>query len=117
MTRADRIKAFRMRIDGMSWADIGHQLGYDSSSVYRDIKNCISSPRCPSRIIYPALFKICVEQFDGSILQMSKELGISDSALRSCLFGKSRPTARIIDAVRSRFGLTYESAFAKEESQ
>lgn len=116
MTRAERIQAFELRLDGKTWEAIGQALGYDGSSVCRDLRLCISAPRRPPQIIYPALLSLCVQQFDGSILQMSRALGLSDSALRKCLFGKSRPTARVIDAIRNQFGLTYEAAFSKGET-
>lgn len=37
MNRRDRLRAFQMRLDGKTWAEIGEELHYTSQGVAKDL--------------------------------------------------------------------------------
>lgn len=115
MNREERIKAFTMRLDGFSWEDIGKEIGYEPSTVFCDVSRCIKKRRRPVSIVYPALREMCYQKFDGSLSNMAKALGLSESTLRSQMNGTCQPSGNTIRAILSVFGMTFEEAFGKVE--
>lgn len=113
MTRAERIKAFSMRLDGYSWQEIGKKLGYEPATVFGDISRCIHKKRWALPIAYPALREICARQFDGSISKMATAMGVSDSTLRNQLNGTCPPSGNTIRIVTEVFGLSFKEAFGQ----
>lgn len=114
MTRQERMKAFEMRLDGKSWAEIGRTLGYSHSTVYGDLRLCILSQKKPVPCIYPALSEIISCEYDGSIAAFAERCGASYNAMYSVLSGRTTPKSlghRICTAT----GLSYAEAFRLSE--
>lgn len=113
MTRQDRLRAFEMRLDGMSWDAIGSAIGYDGKSVSADILACIkNAPRQP-HIIFPALRECVVKNFGGSVRQLSDATGISRNTLYDVFTGKRLPSTATVNAILNTTGLSYEEAFRR----
>lgn len=116
MTRAERLKAYKMRLDGMTWNAIGEALHYDGNSVYKDLLRSLQAGKKQAKILYPKIRKICYTQFDGSLSRMAAHLALSDSTFRNQMKGKSAPSFETIQAVTKTFGISCEEAFQKEEA-
>ena len=75
---------------------------------YRKIPN--------NKIVYPNMEK-WIKQNCKSIFQFSLLTGISDRACRNILYGRHMPNKYTIDIILETTSLTYEVAFAGEDSK
>lgn len=116
MTYQERLKAFELRLSGMSWEKIGDVLGYSSATVYGDISNCIHLPSKAPNVIYPAIRDYIVKQHGSSVQQFARAIKISPTSTRSALTGQHEPSKFIVDAILAETGFTYEQAFSREET-
>ena len=115
MTKQERLKAFEMRLDGSSWAEIADALGYTANTVQCDLKACmIAAPR-QVNCVYPAIRRIITERYGGSVRSFASACGVSQNSMYAVLPGKSRPNAYVIDAILKETGLHYEEAFRMED--
>ena len=117
MRDAEKLRAFELRLRGMSWMRIGMELNYDPNTVYRAVVQAVDAPKKLPLIRYPALCRACLERYDGSIPLMAEALGVNAATLKSQLSGASAVTVKTIEAVRAVLGLTYEEAFRREEAE
>ena len=118
MDRTDRIKAFRMRMDGSSWDEIGDELGYEPSTVYNDLRNCMKRPPRQPNIRFPGLRRYVMEECGGSISVLADRCGLSVNSLYASLGNghKTNPSFDIIRAITSTTGKTYEELFEEEDA-
>ena len=115
MRNAERVRAYQMRVSGMTWEAIGRAMHYDGQTIKRDLINSLTVDRKLSAIRFPALRKICADQFDGSAAQMALRLGMPESTFRNQMTGRTSLSISTVEAVRDGFGLSYEEAFCLEE--
>ena len=116
MTRRERIDAFRLRLDGSTWEQIGATLGYSPRTVRDDLYHCIvRKPRQPN--IKPAgLRRYVVEVCGGSVRKLARETGVDENLLyRTLPTGQIPPDAR--EALVIATGRTYEDLFGQEEKK
>lgn len=115
MTNEERIKALQMRLDGKSWEYIANVLGYSKTTVTEDLKACIVHPPRQVNCVYPALKRIIVERYGGSVYAFARDCGISNNAMYYVLPSKRPPGRKVLSAILSTTGLSYEEAFRRSE--
>lgn len=115
MTKAERMKAFEMRLDGHNWAGIGKALGYEGHSVSADLARCVRTPPRQPNICYPVLREYVVSQFGGSVTAFADHFHVSRGSVYAVLRGDYQPKKDFIDALISATGLPYEELFSLEE--
>ena len=99
MTRDERTTAFALRQDGATWEEIGEELGYDSSTVRKDL---LSAIQCrPPGIIYPAAERLVVAQYNGSINEFARHLRVSPHRLRQVLLHGAKPSESLLDKIEA----------------
>lgn len=114
MTNDEKLKAFALRLDGLTWERIAEELHYSVSTVEHDMLNCLRA-HCQTRCvcIYPTVKKVLLRDYRGSITALSTASGIPYGTLYDCLTGRhySRKTAARVSAF---LGLPPEEVFARE---
>ena len=114
MTNEERIRAYRLRLSGMTWEAIGARIGYAPMTVRNDLFASLQKkPRAPAPIIYPAIKSACLTRYGGSLHAMAVDFGIADSTLRDCFLGGATPGEKIISCVEEKLGLSYKDAFRR----
>ena len=118
MTHAERLRAFEMRLNGATWAQIGAELNYDVATVYNDITCCIRSVPRQVRCCYPAIRQVIIRRHGGSIRAFADYCGLQVNTLYY-LFSDPcrRPASATVDAILLATGLTYEEAFRPESKE
>ena len=115
MNRQDRIRAFSMRCEGMTWAQIGAALNYDSQTVAKDLRSVLDrQPRVPA-ILYPRLKGYVRENCQGSVGAFAGQLGVSPYRLRRVLVHGDPPSERLRGKLLAATGLPESEAFSTAE--
>lgn len=116
MTRPERLRAFELRLDGCTWAQIADEIGYSAQTVSADLQSCLATPPRVVRCCYPALRHVISTRFDNSIRAFAQHCGVRVNAMYYLLSGRSvSPNKELVDTVLVATGLTYEEAFRREE--
>lgn len=114
MTREERLTAFRRRLDGETWEEIGQELGYAPKTVRDDLHRCITAmPRKPN-IRYSGLRRYVEETCGGSVRQLSRLCGVKEAVLYYSL-SAGTPSESTIQAILSATGKTYKELFDDAE--
>ena len=119
MTKEDKIKAFEMRMDGMTFQEIGDHFGVTQQCI----EACFKPERKRKPInrnfkcIYPGLKKWMLEN-RVSIMKMHDDLHLYDSPLSMYRNMKTEGMLTIdrIKKILAFTGLTFEEAFGEEVS-
>ena len=53
MRNAERVRAYQMRVSGMTWEAIGRAMHYDGQTIKRDLINSLTVDRKLSAIRFP----------------------------------------------------------------
>ena len=117
LTNRERIEAFRMRLQGMTWEEIGDEIGYTADTVYRELsyimKNAYTKP-----CAYPYLQRLIEDKFGGSISAFCASIdGTSPSfyfRFLRMLRGKTKPNKADIDMILESIGASYEEVFGND---
>jgi len=115
MTRAERMKAFEMRLDGKSWKEIAAQLGYTPNGVRMDMISAIRYTPRQVNCIYPALRAYIVAECGGSVEGFSRHCNIPESTMGNILVGRHQPNMDSTRLILKATGLTFDEAFRREE--
>lgn len=114
MTNDERMRAFEMRLEGRTWADISRELGYTISGIQSDLLGAVQAgPRQPS-IIYPAIRRYVLDHYGGVVRKFALDLGISYNTLYPALSGRRRINLCLEDAICQKMGVPPEVAFREE---
>lgn len=114
MTREERFDAFRRRLDGATWEEIGAALGYAPQTVRDDLRRCVTAmPRRPN-IRYPGLRRYVEEFCGGSVRQLSRLCGVKEAVLYYSL-SAGTPSSATIQAILAATGKTHEELFGNEQ--
>lgn len=115
MTNQDRIRAFRMRLDGSSWVQIGRELNYTPQHIRQDLERiCCRKPR-QLACAYPVLRRVIAEDYGGSISAFADACGLSYGAMYYTLSGTCTPSQERQKDICSVIGIPPEEAFRQEE--
>ena len=112
MTRAERIAAFAMRLDGKSWVEIGETLGYSPGAALKDLRSCLEGTQKAAYCVYPAIARAIQEEFGGSIRSLADAAGISYNTAYNILTGRADP-GRHAAILSEAAGLPAEVAFMR----
>jgi hypothetical protein len=112
MNKEDRMKAFALRCDGFTWAQIAERLNYDETTVRDDLHTVLDKQKKCPRIIYPALAKYICQNHAGSIERFAISLQASPHRLRLVLVCGEFPSESLITKITTTTGMTREEAFA-----
>lgn len=111
MNRRDRIRAFTMRCDGMTWTQIGAALNYDPQTVAKDLHTVLEKrPRTP-RIRYPAIRDHVQQRCSGSVEIFAGQLGVSPYRLRRVLVYGDTPSDSLRQKILAATDLAEQDAF------
>lgn len=116
MTNQERIRAFHLRLEGKSWAEIGAALGFSADGVRQDMLRCVVGTPRRVNCMYPALRRAIEERWGGSVRAFAADCGLHESALYTVLPGKARPSPAVAAAITRTTGLPYEEAFRTEDT-
>lgn len=111
MNKEDRMKAFEMRCDGKTWAQIAALLNYDETTVRDDLYSVITRQKHYAHIIYPALAAHIARHYMGSIERFAVYMQVSPHRLRRVLVNGDFPSEKLVEKVTRATGLTREEAF------
>ena len=117
MTNRERVEAFRMRLEGKRWEEIGDEIGYTAETVYRDLTNALKMP-APKPCAYPWLQGYIDEHFGGSISAFCAAIdGTTPSfyfRFLRVLRGKVKPNKPDIDMILGFCNASYEEVFGND---
>ena len=111
MNRQDRVRAFSMRCDGMTWAQIGAALNYDPQTIAKDLHAVLEKRPRALRIRYPTIRNHILTQCCGSVEIFAGELGVSPYRLRRVLVYGDAPSETLRQKILTATGLTDQEAF------
>ena len=115
MTRAERLRAFEMRLDGASWSAISAEIHYAPDTIRDDLAACIRARPHQIQCCYPAIRQVIAQRY-GSVRAFAMQSGIPYNTLYYLFSGRAvRPDRKTVDAILLATGLTDEEAFRKEE--
>ena len=116
MKQEERIKAFTLRCEGKTWAQIGEILHYDEQTVSKDLHAVIK--RLPKRrqgIRYPHLREYVQRQCGGSITVFAGQMGVSPYRLRRVLVHGDKASPKLCSKIQTATHLSGEQVFLEEK--
>lgn len=116
MTNEERVKMFRMRLEGATLQEIADKYGVTREWVRQLIPGIEGRGRKPKPAAYPALSE-WLQDNELSRFAFGKMCGVSTCCIGNILNGKRDPSKDTIDAILKVTGLPYEEAFRKGESE
>ena len=111
MNKNDRMKAFSMRCDGKTYAEIGRTLHYDPTTIRDDLQGVLEKPPHFPVIIYPAIARYICRTYNGSIERFAAALHVSPHRLRRVLVYGDKPGESLICKLTEATEMTREEAF------
>ena len=114
MTRAEKIDAFTMRLDGYTLQEIGDKYGLTRERI-RQMFAAVTTESGISRknYIYP---NISDWMIDNNVIQydLCKKLGCAQNTISYYLTGRKNPSFAFINLMLELTKMPYEVAFSKE---
>lgn len=112
MTRNDRMLAFRLRLDGLSWKQVGMAMGYDGRSVQRDVEKVVSRGQRRPRTAFAGLSRYITQYCGGSMREFARQCELPYSTVYAVLSGERAAGEETLERMLFVTGLTMEEAFA-----
>lgn len=113
MNKADRIRAFSMRCDGMTWREIGRAMNYDGQTIAKDLHTVLEKRRRIPEVRYPAIKEFMLQECSGSLSALAARMGVSPHRLRRVLVHGDPLPAGLRRKLLEATGLNAEAAFAE----
>lgn len=111
MTKADRIRAFSLRCDGMTWEQIGQIMNYDPQTIAKDLHSVLEKmPRVPD-LKSAALKAFLLQNCSGSVEKFAAMLGVSPYRLRRVIVYGDAPGKNLRCKILEATGLTDKEVF------
>ena len=106
LTNSDRIRAYKLRLSGYTWQQIGQLLGYDGSYIERDLRRSMTRSGVNLGLIRsPALAHRIALDNNGSVSDFLRGIRYPLNAGRRELSGKDPCSARLRTLVRDAVGI------------
>ena len=112
MTRNDRMLAFRLRLDGLSWRQVGTALGYDPRSVQRDMEQVVSRGQRRPKTPYVGFSRYITQYCGGSMREFARQCELPYSTVYAVLSGGRCAGEETLERMLQVTKLTLEEAFA-----
>ena len=112
MTRNDKMLAFCLRLDGLSWRQVGLALGYDGRSVQRDVEQVVRRGQRRPKTPYAGFSRYITQHCGGSIREFAHQCALPYSTVYAVLSGERAAGEETLERMLSCTGLTAEAAFA-----
>ena len=114
MNKEDRMKAFSLRCEGLTWARIAELMNYDETTIRDDLQAVMARhPKCPA-VLYPALARYICRTYSGSIERFANDMRVSPHRLRRVLVYGDKPGEHLVCKITEATGMTREEAFAND---
>lgn len=114
MKQEERIKAFALRCEGKTWAQIGEILHYDEQTVSKELHTVIEKQPSRPAIRYPYLKEYVHRRCGGSIVVFARQMGVSPYHLRRVLVHGDSATPRLRNKIQMATKLSSEKLFSEE---
>lgn len=116
MNKADRVRAFSMRCDGMTWEEIGRTMNYDGQSVAKDLRSVLEKrPHIPD-VRSPAVKEVLLRECSGSLSVLAARMEVSPYRLRRVLVYGDTPSAAMRKKLLDATGLSESEAFPERRN-
>lgn len=110
MTKEERLEAFRLRMEGKTYKQIGEKLHYSPWAVQKDLQTVVEKDAVNPNILYPRLEEIIRTQCGGSINAFARVLQVSRTDLRQFLIHGAAPSERLLERIEAVTRLSREEA-------
>ena len=117
MNQQDQIRAFALRCQGMTWAQIGQVMHYDEQTISKSLHSVIGRrPRQP-KVRYPRLQRYVNTHFGGSVQAFARAIEASPHRLRRVVVYGEHPGPALLHKLQSATGLSTAEIFAPEAEE
>lgn len=115
MTREDKIRAFVMRLDGMTYEEIGNMFGVTGDNVRKSLAEYARQRKGGFACIFPGIEK-WMKEHKYTVSRLGRELNIAPSRtwLANKLNGRTKFSMPEIKKILAFTGMTFEEAFGEE---
>lgn len=114
MNQEERVKAFVLRCEGKTWAEIGEVLHYDEKTVSRSLRTIVNERVKRPSVRDPRLRRYIEKEYDGSITKFAGQIGVSPYHLRQVLIHGDRAGAKLRKKIQDATNLKSEQVFSEE---
>ena len=114
MEQEERVKAFTLRCEGKTWAQIGEILHYDEKTVSKELQAVLQKQPHRPAIRYPKLKEYVHRRCNGSIVVFARQMGVSPYHLRRVLVYGHQAGPKLRTKIQLATGLPWEQAFLEE---
>lgn len=110
MRTQDRLRAFELRANGLTWEEIGERLNYDGSTVSKDVHRVVNDG--PRLVPLPQPLADYMDAYCGGKLNvLAHQLEISPTWLRKVFRGQAKPSPALRERLARLTGLTEGEIF------
>lgn len=110
MTKAQKVEAYSMRLDGASLREIADKFGVSFQYIQQLFPARKRIQRKYSNIIYPNIVRY-LQDNRVTLTALASDCNMTINGLRQFLNGESGGTKSTIDAILKATGMKYEEAF------
>lgn len=113
MTNEQKVEAYRMRLDGATWQEVGDSLGVSKQAAWHALTPhyCTAGSRS---CIFPGIGRWMYEEGMG-YADIARRIGVPYSRVRDALIGYAEPRIKFINQMLELTGLSYEAAFLSND--
>jgi len=97
VTTEERLRAFALRCEGMTWEDIGALMHYDPKHVAKELHTIVEKMPHQPDIIFPEVAAAVRDRYGNSIENLAVIMHVSPHRLRRVLTGRDAPTETLVD--------------------
>lgn len=123
MTKRELLRAFEMRMDGLSFADIGERLHYSAANVEQAMKRvmqgCTNWNRSVNKIVYPEITAY-IKANDLDITKLycltRPDAYVTPYRFYRMLYGLVRPNDGDVVALTELLGKPYKEVFRRDDA-
>lgn len=109
MENSTILRAFKLRVEGKSFEEIGYVIGYSADTVERNLSGVLKGKTCRRVKVlksreYPKLAEYITTRHDGFAARFSEKCGVSVTSLKRALSGHSRLSLQSLEKIRAVAG-------------
>lgn len=116
MTRGERARAWEMREDGYTWPEISEMLGYSDGVAYKDMERIMHTRVKRPRIVFPVLCRWVLRHCEGSVMELSRQSGISKTRMYEICKGRIPPHLEELERLAKLTGIDAGTLFEVKQN-